>query len=74
MIEGGSGMTPDKRLNEDEAAEEIGVTKGTLANWRSVQKKGPPYLKVGRRVEYIQSDIDDWRKAQRHVPAESGVR
>ena len=65
-------MTPDKRLNEDRAAEQLGVTKGTLANWR-FQKKGPPYLKVGRRVEYLQSDIDAWRTAQRRVPAESGV-
>jgi hypothetical protein len=60
-------MTPDSRLDESKAAEQLGVSKATLANWRW-RKYGPPFLKVGRRVEYVQGDIDSWRDAQRRDP------
>jgi hypothetical protein len=60
-------MAPETRLNETRAAEELGVTKATLANWRW-RKYGPAYLKVGRRVEYVKGDIDAWRDAQRRDP------
>jgi len=43
------------------------VSKGTLRNWRW-RKYGPAYLKVGRKIEYLQSDIDAWRLAQRNDP------
>jgi hypothetical protein len=61
-------VTPDTRLDEAKAAKQLGVTKATLANWRW-RGYGPAYLKVGRRVEYVQRDIDEWRNAQRHDPS-----
>ena len=61
---------PDKRLNEDKQPA-AGRDQGTLANWR-FQKKGPPYLKVGLRVEYLHS-ASTLRTAQRPFPAEFGV-
>lgn len=64
-----NAMAPQTPLDETKAAKRLGVTKGTLANWRS-RKYGPPYLKVGRRVEYFEADLDAWRAAQRRDPAE----
>jgi hypothetical protein len=57
----------DSRLSQSSAAEQLGVTEATLANWRW-RKYGPPFLKVGRRIEYVQRDIDEWRDAQRRDP------
>jgi hypothetical protein len=62
-------MSP-KRLSEAAAAQKLGVGKGTLANWRW-RKYGPPYLKVGRRIEYLDTDLEEWRAAQRHDPGEA---
>lgn len=62
-------MSSEVRLSEAEAAGQLGVSKPTLANWRW-RKYGPPYLKVGRRVEYRQDDVDAWRDAQRRNPSE----
>jgi predicted DNA-binding transcriptional regulator AlpA len=58
------------QLKEAEAAEQLGVTKATLANWRW-RKYGPAYLKVGRKVRYLQDDIDAWTSDQRRNPAAS---
>lgn len=56
-------------LTDDEVATMLQLTSATtLATWRS-QKKGPPYLKIGKRVFYTAGDIRDWvvieAKAQR---------
>jgi predicted DNA-binding transcriptional regulator AlpA len=60
-------MEPNERLDDDVTAEQIGITRGTLANWRS-RHLGPPYLKIGRRVQYRQEDIDAWFAAQLKDP------
>lgn len=39
------------------------VTTDTLSNWR-VQKKGPPYTKVGRQVLYPIKGIIEWEQKQ----------
>lgn len=38
----------------------------TLATWRS-QKRGPPYVKLGKRIFYIVNDFGEWivQEAQR---------
>ena len=59
-------------LDETEAANELGVTRGTLANWRW-RHYGPPFLRVGRRVQYLAADINDWQMAQRLDPASDGT-
>ncbi len=53
-----------------ETAERLGITKGTLANWRW-RHYGPPFLRIGGRIEYRQIDVDEWRDAQREDPAEA---
>ncbi|MEM5296939.1 helix-turn-helix domain-containing protein [Burkholderia sp. JPY481] len=39
-----------------EAAEMLGVTTQTLANWR-VQKRGPNYCHMGSRVRYEHDEL-----------------
>jgi hypothetical protein len=71
--EGGEHVTKSsKRLSETAAAKRLGVSRGTLANWRW-RNVGPAYLKIGRRVEYLDDDIDAWEVAQRHDPAEASA-
>ncbi|MCJ2375665.1 helix-turn-helix domain-containing protein [Vibrio sp. ZSDZ34] len=46
------------RLNRKQAAEYLGVTEGTLAVWASTGRYQLPFIKVGRKVFYRQSDLD----------------
>lgn len=44
---------------EVETAEELGVSKWTLARWRSRGKGGPAYVRIGeRRIAYRKEDIE----------------
>lgn len=55
-----------------EAAGYLGISEGTLHNWRS-NDEGPDYALIGRRVRYAAEDIDGWRRERmvhtRHSPA-----
>jgi hypothetical protein len=46
-------------ITPDQAVERYGINRGTLANLR-LAKKGPSYLKVGRKVLYKVSDFEAW--------------
>ena len=60
---------PKKQLlNTQQAADYLGLKKGTLINWRCTKKEGIPYIKVGGRVSYWQKDLDQWLLNQRVVP------
>lgn len=37
----------------------LGVTVGTLANWRA-SGKGPSWVRVGRQVRYRRASVDRW--------------
>lgn len=39
------------------------VTVGTLANWRAA-RRGPPYVKIGRKVFYPLEGIEQWEARQ----------
>lgn len=45
-------------VNETEAARILGLKRQTLANWRGL--KGPRYVKLGGRVVYRISDLEDF--------------
>ncbi len=47
-------------LNEQEAAEFLDITPGTLSVWRSTGRYSIPYLKVGRNVRYRRGDLLAW--------------
>ncbi|MDK9605509.1 helix-turn-helix domain-containing protein [Lelliottia wanjuensis] len=49
----------NKRLTRQEAAEYLGITARTLANWHSSGRVKIPLYKIGRKkVLYLQSDLD----------------
>jgi predicted DNA-binding transcriptional regulator AlpA len=48
-----------KALTPREAAERYALSAGTLANMR-YKKIGPRYYRVGRKVLYMVSDLEEW--------------
>lgn len=46
-------------LSTNQLAERLGLSPGTLANWRSLGK-GPRWVKVGRSVRYRSADVFEW--------------
>ena len=50
-----------KRLeNSLYAAGYIGIPANTLQHWRTTGAQQIPFIKVGRRVMYRLSDLDEW--------------
>ena len=47
-------------LDEQQAAEKLDVTPGTLSVWRSTGRYSLPFIKVGRKVRYRRVDLDLW--------------
>ncbi len=49
-------MSTDALLTTEQVADMTGLSRETLAQWRS-QRRGIPYLKVGRAVRYDPADV-----------------
>lgn len=59
--------TPVRQLlNNDEAADMMGISRRTLPVWR-VQGKGPQFIKIGKLVRYERSELDAWILANTHA-------
>lgn len=54
-------------LTESEAAARLGLKVATLRAWRQ-KGRGPAYVRLGRAVRYLTTDIDDFLHSNRHVP------
>jgi excisionase family DNA binding protein len=54
-----STSTSDTLLSTAQLAAELGVTAGTLRNWRSAGR-GPRGARIGGRVRYRRADVDAW--------------
>ena len=54
-----------------EAAHYLDLHPGTLSNWR-LQDIGPTYIRVGRNIRYLKSDLDQWLQSQRVASASMG--
>lgn len=52
-------LEPHTKLETPDAAEYVGSKPKTLEKWRVVGG-GPKYFKLGRRVVYAVSDLDEW--------------
>lgn len=52
-------ILPDGRLSRRDAARYLGLHPGTLSNLQ-MRGKGPRAVKVGGRVFYYRSDLDDF--------------
>ena len=48
---------PNLLLSPEEVATLTGLSRETLAQWRS-QRKGLPYLKIGRAVRYDPAEVE----------------
>lgn len=53
-----------RALTEVDAAEALGLKVATLRAWRH-SKKGPQFVKFGRAVRYLVSDLDAFVEASR---------
>lgn len=47
----------DRLLSREEAAQFLGVSKGTLEVWACTKRYDLPYVKVGRLAKYWLSDL-----------------
>jgi excisionase family DNA binding protein len=50
-------------LNDSEAAEYLRLQRQTMAAWRC-RGRGPSFIRVGRRVYYKKSTLDEWLERQ----------
>jgi hypothetical protein len=48
-------------LTPQEAADRLRAAPQTLAHWRN-QRKGPPYIKFGRKILYPLEQLVEWEK------------
>ena len=58
-----------KKHDTKGAAEHLGVLPSTLRYWRGKSadaggEHGPRYAKLGRRVVYVEADLDQWLTAR----------
>ena len=54
-------------MTELDAATRLGLKVATLRAWRH-QGKGPAFLRFGRAIRYLASDLDDFVRTNRHQP------
>jgi excisionase family DNA binding protein len=63
-IRNGNGENSMSLLSAEQVAELTGLALDTLAQWRS-QRRGIPYLKIGRAVRYDFSDVQAYLRGCR---------
>lgn len=51
-------------LDEKQAADFLEVAPGTLSVWRSTGRYKIPFLKIGSKVRYRQSDLAAWLESR----------
>jgi predicted DNA-binding transcriptional regulator AlpA len=68
-------LRTETALTESKVAEQLGLSVATLRAWRH-RGKGPRYLRLGRSVRYLPSDVDNFVRASavdtRSVSASDG--
>jgi len=52
-------MAVEKLLRTEDVANLLGVPAKTLEMWR-YRGTGPRFVKLGRLVRYVESDLDEW--------------
>lgn len=60
----------ERKLSVQEAAYYLGLSKSFLDK-RRLDGTGPAFLRLGRRVVYQRSDLDQWATSNRHQHAAS---
>jgi hypothetical protein len=57
-------------MTPEELAAELDMAVITLALWR-MRQKGPPYIKVGRKILYSRTTVKDWIASQVRKPLQA---
>ena len=70
---GASQGETSQPLTETEAAARLGLKVPTLRAWRN-QGRGPAYVRLGRAIRYLVSDLDEFLHSNRHTPGASEAR
>lgn len=52
-------------LTPEQVSDRLHVSTRTLERWRATGY-GPPYRKLGRKVAYDQSEVDEWCAGKRY--------
>jgi Helix-turn-helix domain len=60
-------IDPEELVADTIVAAELCQQPNTLTAWRH-QGRGPPFIKVGRKVFYRRSDVASWLAGQRRDP------
>jgi helix-turn-helix protein len=60
-------IDPAELISSDEAARRLHLQKNTLTAWRH-RRVGPPYVRLGRRIFYRNSDLAIFIGEQRREP------
>src|SRR4051812_38935833 len=53
----------DNLFTPEELAQSLDLSPATLAGWRS-ERRGPPFIKVGRRIWYPKETFNGWMLGQ----------
>ena len=56
----------EQLLTPRDVAKILGVTPQTLAVWRCEKRYDLPYVKAGRLVRYLDSDVEEFINQRRH--------
>jgi len=62
--------TASELMTREDAAAYLGVEVQTLACWATTGRYGLPFIKVGTRVKYRKSDLDQWLECRTVRPVE----
>lgn len=62
-------MHQNQLLSPDQVASQLGITIHTLAVWRCTGRYPLKFHKIGNRVRYRQSDIDEFVNSGLQVPS-----
>jgi hypothetical protein len=62
----GTDSRSSEPMTETIAAARLGLKVATLRAWRH-QKRGPAFVRLGRAIRYLPSDLDAFVAANRHL-------
>ncbi|MGH9927684.1 MAG: helix-turn-helix domain-containing protein [Pyrinomonadaceae bacterium] len=65
-------VSHDRLLSRKEAARYLNLATQTLAVWACTGRYGLPYIKIGNRVRYRLSDLEEFVKTRRVTRTPSG--
>jgi hypothetical protein len=60
-------------ISRSDLAQELGVCEETLRRWADA-RRGPPYIRAGRKIFYRRSSVLDWLEEQEAYGQRRGRR